>query len=135
MIKVFIRFGTWNKIVRLSYLNVHLIFCNLVSQKKLVLSFLDLHIFSVAEAKKEVYRYQDLEDGNQVAISSTFYEKLLRKQIPKAQKDSQVVSLFAFSGSVFIKSAYKHVGEIDPRPLFKRRSHKTLVKTNRLLES
>jgi len=29
-----------------------------------------------------------------VSISSTFYKQLLRAQIPKAQKDSQVVSLF-----------------------------------------
>jgi len=32
--------------------------------------------------------------GLQVSISSTFYEQLLRTQIQKAQKDSQVVNLF-----------------------------------------
>jgi len=51
---------------------------------------------------------------NQGSISPTFYEQLLRKQIPKAQKDSQVKQLFALSGSAGVKAARKHVDEIDP---------------------
>ena len=50
---------------------------------------------------------------NQGSISPTFYEQLLRKQIPKAQKDGHVKHLFALLGSAYIKAAYKHVDEID----------------------
>ena len=51
---------------------------------------------------------------NRGSISPTFYEKLLRSQIPKVQKDSQVKQLFALLGSVSVKAAGKHVDEIDP---------------------
>ena len=49
-----------------------------------------------------------------MSISSTFYEQLLRTQIPKVQKDSHVKELFLLSGSAFIKAAFKNVNEIDP---------------------
>ena len=42
-----------------------------------------------------------------------FYAQLLRSKIPKAQKNSQVKQLAAFSGSSIIKAARKHVDEID----------------------
>ncbi len=41
---------------------------------------------------------------NLVSISSTFYEQLLHAQIPNAQKDSQVVSLFCAFGICTSKS-------------------------------
>ena len=47
-------------------------------------------------------------------ISPTIYAQLLRTQIPKAQKDSQLKQLFALSGSAGVKAARKHVDEIDP---------------------
>ena len=50
------------------------------------------------------------------SISPTFYEQLLRAQIPKAQKDSQVKQLFVLSGSSCINAAGKHVDEFDPWP-------------------
>ena len=54
-------------------------------------------------------------EGNQVSISSTFYEQLSRAKTPKGQKDSQVVSLFMLLRSLRAKVGHKHVGEIDPR--------------------
>ena len=50
----------------------------------------------------------------QASISPTFYAHLLHAKIPKVQKDSQVRQLFAVLGSVYVKAAHKHVGEIDP---------------------
>jgi len=41
------------------------------------------------------------------SISSTIFEQLLRVQIPKAQKDSQVISLFALLGYLCEKAAHK----------------------------
>ena len=38
------------------------------------------------------------------AFTSSFYEQLLRAQIPKAQKDSQLKQLFAFLGICGSKS-------------------------------
>ena len=49
-----------------------------------------------------------------VPISSTFYKQLLRAQIPKAQKDSQVKQLFALLGSARVKAVPKNIDEIDP---------------------
>ena len=49
------------------------------------------------------------------SILPSFYEQLLRMQIPKVQKDSQVKLLFALSGSAGIKAARKNIDEIDPR--------------------
>jgi len=43
-----------------------------------------------------------------------FYEQLLGTQIPKAQKDSQVVSLFALSGSVRAKAARGTLMKLTP---------------------
>ena len=48
------------------------------------------------------------------SISRTFYGQLLRAQIPKAQKDSQVKQLLALLGSAGVKAARKLVDEIDP---------------------
>jgi hypothetical protein len=46
-----------------------------------------------------------LKLGSLVPISSAFHSQLLLVQIPKAQKDSQVVSdFFAFLGSVCTKA-------------------------------
>ncbi len=55
-----------------------------------------------------------------MSISSMFYEQLLRVQILKAQKDSQVVSPFCAFGICAHKSCSKNVDEIDP-PMAKRR--------------
>ena len=50
----------------------------------------------------------------QVPISPTFYEQLLHEQSQKVQKDSQLMQLFALLGSACMKTACKHVDEIDP---------------------
>jgi len=42
---------------------------------------------------------------HQGSISSTLYEQHLRPQIPKAQKDSQIVSFLCAFGSVHAKAA------------------------------
>ena len=47
------------------------------------------------------------------SISPTFYEQLLRAQIPKVQKDSKFNQLFVLLGSACIKAARKYVDEID----------------------
>ena len=49
------------------------------------------------------------------SISSMFYEQLLFPQIPKAQKDSQVVNLLCAFGICFHKSCSQNVDEIDTR--------------------
>ena len=49
-----------------------------------------------------------------MTFSPTFYEQLLRMQIPKAQKDSQVKQLFKLFASAGVKAAHKHIDEIDP---------------------
>jgi len=49
-----------------------------------------------------------------VPILSTFYEKLFFPQIPKAQKYSQAVSLFAPLGSVSVKAAHKMLVKLTP---------------------
>ena len=43
------------------------------------------------------------------------YTQLLRVQIPKAKKDSQLKQLFVLSVSVGIKAACKNIDEIKPR--------------------
>jgi len=43
--------------------------------------------------------YNQIIPTDLLTISTTFYEQLLRSQIPKAQKDSKAVSLNAFLGS------------------------------------
>ena len=48
------------------------------------------------------------------SISPTFYVQLLRPEIPKAQKDSQLKQLFALLGPMGVKAARKHIDEIDP---------------------
>jgi len=49
------------------------------------------------------------------SISPTFYEQLLHAQIPKAQKDTDDLTVFfALLGSAGVKTSCKHVGEIDP---------------------
>jgi hypothetical protein len=52
----------------------------------------------------------DIAARDRVSISSTFFVQLLCARSPKAQKDSQVVSLFMLSGFALAKA----VGEIDP---------------------
>jgi len=54
-----------------------------------------------------------MPSGDHGSISSTFCEQLLREIIPKAQKDTEDLTLFALLGSERIKSDHKHVGEID----------------------
>jgi len=50
-----------------------------------------------------------------VSISSTIYKQLFSAQIPKAQKrHSQVVSLFALSGSAHIKAACRMLIKLTP---------------------
>jgi len=45
-------------------------------------------------------------DNDKGSISPTVYEQLLREQIPKAQKDNQVISgLFSLLGSLLVKAA------------------------------
>jgi len=48
-----------------------------------------------------------------VTISATFYELILRGQIPEAQKDNQVISVYCTFGICVCKSC-SNVGEIDP---------------------
>ena len=42
------------------------------------------------------------------------FTNILRNQIPKAQKDSQLKQLFSLLGSARVKAACEHVDEIDP---------------------
>ncbi len=55
-----------------------------------------------------------LTEDQEVSISSTFYKQLLRLQIPKVQKDSQVISLY-LSGSLYTKAAYRMLKKLTPR--------------------
>ena len=48
------------------------------------------------------------------SISPTFYEQLLRTQIPKVKKDSQIKQLFALLGPAWVKGTLKHIDEIYP---------------------
>jgi len=48
------------------------------------------------------------------SILPTFTEKLLRVQIPKAQKDSEVISHFTLLGPAGAKAVRKHVDETNP---------------------
>jgi len=52
---------------------------------------------------------------DQGSTSSTFYEQLLCAQIPKVQKDSQVVSFFTLLGSVCAKAAERTLMKLTPR--------------------
>ena len=58
--------------------------------------------------------HQPFGAKRQGSISSTFYTQLLRAQIPKAQKDTQLKQLFVLSGSAPVKAECKHIDEIDP---------------------
>jgi len=49
-----------------------------------------------------------------VSISATIYGQLLCSQIPKAHKNSQVVSLFALLGSVHVKAAHRTLMKFTP---------------------
>ena len=51
---------------------------------------------------------------SQVSISPTFYTQLLRVQIPKVQKDSQVMQLFALLVPARLKAVHKHVDDLKP---------------------
>ena len=48
------------------------------------------------------------------SISPSFYAQLLRPQIPKEQKDSQIKQFFGLLGPESLKAVCKHVDEIDP---------------------
>ncbi len=50
----------------------------------------------------------------QVPISSMFYEQLLCTQVTKAQKDSQVFSLFALSRSERVKAVHITLDKSTP---------------------
>ncbi len=58
-----------------------------------------VHPIHTIRADGEVYKMWALQG----LISQTFYEHLLRMQIPEAQKYSQAISLFVLSGSVCVK--------------------------------
>jgi len=47
-----------------------------------------------------------------------FYEQFLQAQIPKAQKESQVISVFALFGSALVKDACKMLVESSPGVIF-----------------
>jgi hypothetical protein len=54
--------------------------------------------------------------GDQVSISSTFYVQLLLTQIPKAQKDTDDLTVFFYAFRIYErKSCMQNIGEIDPR--------------------
>ena len=61
-----------------------------------------------------VVRTQNILSRVLGSISPTFYEQLLRTQIPKMKKDSQIKQLFALLGPAWVKAARKHIDEIDP---------------------
>ncbi len=50
----------------------------------------------------------------QVSISSTFYKQLLRGQIPKAQKYSQVLSIFGLLGYMCVKAVCQMLIKLTP---------------------
>jgi len=53
--------------------------------------------------------------GVHESTSQTIYKQLLLVQIPKAQKDTDELTVFfALLGSVHLKALSKHVVEIDP---------------------
>jgi len=53
-------------------------------------------------------------------ISPTFYTQLLCAQIPKAQKDSQVITVFLRLGSAQAKAAHKTLAKMTPDLLEKK---------------
>ena len=60
--------------------------------------------------------YANIGGGTPVVNFTTFYEQLLREQIPKGQKNIEINQLFALLGSARVKAARKHIDEIDPPP-------------------
>ena len=50
----------------------------------------------------------------QGSISPTFYEQLLRVQIPIEQKRQSSQAAFWLLGSAHVKASRKHIDEIDP---------------------
>ena len=69
--------------------------------------------------KGEGYPHYDLQFLSRFQFHQRVYAQLLRTQVPKAQKDSQLKQLFALSGSACVKAARKHVNKIDPGRSFK----------------
>jgi len=70
-------------------------------------------------AKIENPKSKLVGSDNQVSISPTVYEQLLHPQIPKAQKDTNDLTIFfALLGSSLIKAACKRVDEITYRQPF-----------------
>jgi len=61
------------------------------------------------------------------SISPMVYTQLLRVQISKAQKGSQVITHLALLGSRPVKAGRKHVGEIKPRGHFHQFFYKKLL--------
>jgi len=57
---------------------------------------------------------------DQGSISPTFYDQLLHVQIPKGQKDSQVISVIlgTLVGSARVKTAHKMLVKLTPGVIF-----------------
>jgi len=64
--------------------------------------------------------------GIRYSFSSTFYDQLLHAQIPKAQKDSQVISLFALSGSGRLKATRRTLMKLTSGTLYVASFHSLL---------
>jgi hypothetical protein len=59
--------------------------------------------------------YSKIKRDEQVSISSTFYEQLLRAEIPKAKKKTENLAVFfALSGSVRVKAACRMLMILTP---------------------
>jgi len=59
--------------------------------------------------------FEVIPDRARVNFNTMFYKQLLRSQIPRSQKDRQVVYLFTLLGSMSAKAVRKNVDEIDTR--------------------
>ncbi len=57
--------------------------------------------------------FEVIPDRARVNFNTMFYKQLLRSQIPRAQKDRQVVYLFTLLGSTSAKAVRKNVDETD----------------------
>lgn len=61
-----------------------------------------------------LFKLNFVEPRNLVSISSTFYQQLLRAQIPNAQKDWKLYCLFALLGSARVKAASRTLVKLIP---------------------
>jgi len=58
---------------------------------------------------------EEEEEGDQGSISPTFYEQLLRVQIPKTQKDTDDLTVFfSLLGSALVRTAHKMLVKSTP---------------------